>query len=251
MAPSVAIATGTNEDSMLRRVSFALSIAAAASLAGCGRQITPEPALTNLAGKVLIRFRTVGPMDFNTYDYQIVLDTCGGGTPHPNVALTTYKDFSYSFNVGSTTSFGASTVRPILLQYALRTNNLNPQLVPLDPSTTTLISNSNGQNTEFTLIFARASLDNPLQIAQPCPSTPPNADKFGQSTTWSLNFFTIATGNNPVSDSLGSAGPNDTSYTFSIDTTQAISSLPVPKNPGIPISPSAAALATGEIENYL
>lgn len=239
---------------MLRGVSFALGIAAAVSLAGCGRQITPEPTTTDLAGKMVIRFTTAGPMDLSNFNYQIVFDTCGGGTPYPNVALTTYKDYSYSFYVGpGLYNFGPTgTAQPNLVQYILRTNNLNPHLVPLDPSTTQLTPNYGGSPNEFELIFARSQLENPLQITPVCPSTPANPDASGQSTTWKLNFFTSQAGNTPVLDSLGSGGPSDVTYNgLVIDTTQNSPNLVV-KQTDIsgPPSNQAAQIVGGEVDNY-
>ncbi len=176
MAPSVAATNGIVEDIMLRRaalVSFALAITL---VVACGRQVTPDPGLTNgnlnLSGRMVVRFRTNGPMDFTKYTYAIVVDTCGGGTPFPNAFATTFNDYSFSFLVGGI--YGVAG--PALFQYIITpgvANSLNPQQVPLGASTTQFLTNSNQQNSEFQLTFVRQQLNNPLQVAQPCPNITP------------------------------------------------------------------------------
>ena len=158
---------------MLRRAAIGTFAAAILLVVACGREITPEPTSSggngNLAGHIDLRFRVNGTLAFSTYDYQIVIDTCGQGVPYPNPATNSYKNYSYSFNIG-TSPFGVATVYPILIQYKLTTgsNGLTPLPVPLSPSLVSLNTNSNGQGSEFELIFDRAQLDNPLALTQPC-----------------------------------------------------------------------------------
>lgn len=158
---------------MLRRAAVGTFVAAILLVVACGRQITPEPSSSNsnLAGHVVVRFRVAGQLAFSTYDYQILVDTCGQGVPYPNPAVNSYNNYSYSINVG-TSPFGVSTVYPVLVQYlhTTGTNGLNPQVVPLSPSLVALNTNSNGQGNEFELIFDREFLDNPKQVGQPCPT---------------------------------------------------------------------------------
>jgi hypothetical protein len=154
---------------MLRRaalVTFAFTILLAVA---CGRQITPFPNLDNLAGHVVLRFRVNGTLAFSTYDYQIVIDTCGQGVPYPNPATNSYKNYSYSFNVG-TSPFGVLSVYPVLIQYTLTTglSGLTPLTVPPNPSYESFTSNDNGEGNEFELIFDRELLDNPKNLSQPC-----------------------------------------------------------------------------------
>ncbi len=158
---------------MLRRAAVGTFVAAILLVVACGRQITPSPSSSNsnLAGHIDLRFRVNGPLAFSTYDYQVVINACGGGVPYPNPATTSYKNYTYSFNVG-TSPFGVLQVYPILLQYKLTTgsNGLTPLPVQPNPSFESLNTNSNGQGTEFELIFDRQLLDNPLGVSQPCPS---------------------------------------------------------------------------------
>ncbi len=184
---------------MLRRtalVSFALAIVV---VAACGRQVTPDPSLknTNLAGRMVIRFRTNGPMDFTKYTYAVVIDTCGGGTPYPDAFATTFNNYSFSFLIGGI--YG--TAGPALVQYIITpgtSNSLNPQQVPLGASTTQFVPNSNQQNSEFQLTFVREQLNNPLQVAQPCPNITP-APNGNATVTPSMSPGASPTGTVPPS----------------------------------------------------
>jgi hypothetical protein len=64
--------------------------------------------------------------------------------------------------------------RPILREYYLNGGTL--RYVPvnnLSPSTTQFSPNDNGQGNEMELIFERADLENPNNIAEPCPNATP------------------------------------------------------------------------------
>ncbi len=279
---------------MLRRaalVSFALAITL---VVACGRQVTPDPGLKNnnlnLSGRMVVRFRTNGPMDFTKYTYAIVVDTCGGGTPFPNAFATTFNDYSFSFLVGGI--YG--TAGPALFQYIITpgvANSLNPQQVPLGASTTQFATNTNQQNSEFQLTFVRQQLNNPLQVAQPCPniapanaptasasagsspSASPTATATGavsptasatpipmppnsQPTTlnqrfWYFNFFTIDTQTRTIVDSLGIGGAQDTSFNGVGIAVDVSNNYPIFKQTGgIKPSDAAAQLAGGEIDNF-
>lgn len=286
---------------MLRRPALVTFASAALLVAACGHQVTPEPSLNgqgnNLTGSILIRFRTVGMMNPSMYDYQIVLDACGGNTPYPNPNTTTYLAYTFSFNVG-TSPFGVSTTFPILLQYIVTPgtqNQLNPQIVRTSVSEATLTPNDNGQGNEFTLVFPRALLNAPLgPSALPCSSSlvspapvpvsptptstatsttsPPVPSPTGTSpspspsptgtspaaptnlaNTWKFNFFTINASSGQVLDSLGTGGPTDTSYNQAVIDTTTTNQTPIIKQTDITGAPSdpAAAIAGGEIDNYL
>ena len=258
---------------MLRRAALVTFASAVIFAAACGHQVTPSPSANgqgnNLAGSMLIRFRTVGQMNFTKYDYAIVINTCGGNTPYPNVYATTFLNYIFSFDIG-VTRFGAATAFPVLVQYILRpgtSNQLNPQNVPISPSETTLTLNSNGQNNEFTLTFPRALLADPLgPSAFPCSSSPlqpttppttpssPNAQPTTQAQSrWAFNFLTINTATQQVQDSLGLGGPTDTSYNSAVIDTTTTNAQPVNKQADIagPPADTAAQLAGGEIDNTL
>ncbi len=226
-------------------------------------------------------------MNFSMYDYQIVIDACGGGTPYPNPNTTTYLNYTFSFNVG-TSPFGLATTFPILIQYIVTpgtSNQLNPQIVRTSSSQTTLTPDDNGQNNEFTLVFPRALLDAPLgPSALPCsssrvspaPATPmpsptgtsgaspspspmstTSAAPTNLASTWRFNFFVIdpAALNSPthgVLDSLGAGGPADTSFNQAVIDTTTQNNNPIIKQTDITGLPNdtAARIAGGEIDNY-
>jgi len=262
---------------MLRRAAVISFTFAIVLVVACGRQVTPEPGLknTNLAGRMVVRFRTNGAMDFTKYTYAIVIDTCGNGTPYPDAFATTFNNYSFSFLVGGI--YG--TAGPALVQYIITpgtSNSLNPQQVPLGASTTQFVTNSNQQNSEFQLTFVRQQLNNPLQVAQPCPNIPapgtgaapaatptataaaspgfiaPNA----QPTTlaqrfWYFNFFTIDNATRQVVDSLGVGGARDASFNgigIAVDTTN---NYPIFRQAGstLPADPMAQ-IAGGQIDNF-
>jgi hypothetical protein len=251
-APTSATASADHEEiTPLRRVLVAaITLVLMFGLPGCGRQVTPEPASSNLAGKMVIRFRTNGAMDFTHFNYVIVFNTCNqGGEPYPNAFATTFTSYSYAFAVGPNFG-GGQLVLPTLFQYILVTgsqNQLNPQPVTINPSTTQFIPNSNGSNTEFSLTFPRALLSNPLAAPNNgCPA----AAAF--SSTWFINFFTIDALSH-VQDSLGIGAANDNTFSFSVDTTQSLQ-LPVNRPAGVnglPSNPSAQiASSAGEVDNF-
>ncbi len=241
---------------LLRRAAFVVIAIFALGLPvlGCGHQVTPERIDTNLAGKMVVRFRTNGPNDFTNLNYVVVLNTCGvGGEPYPNAYTTNSANYSYAFAAGANFG-GPQIVLPVLLQYVFTTGRLNPQQVVLSPSTTQFIPDDDGTGTEFQLIFTRAQLNNPLAVASPCPNgvqpTPmPTTPPQFNSPTWYINFFTIDSSNH-VQDSLGIGGANDTTFSLPVDTTMQFSdALQRPAGSILPSNPSAQ-IAGGEIDNY-
>jgi hypothetical protein len=225
---------------MLRRASLAFFVLALGLAVACGRQVTPSPTFNNnLAGKILIKFRTVGSLDFTQFDYWIVFNTSGqGGEPYAAALQAgNDKNFSYAFVIGPQTG-GAGTVLPALVQFytipgvgpRFRTFTVNPSLTSLQP-------NSNGQGTEFTLTFARSQLALPPPTqptggpspsaspsASPTPSptgsvqpssapTPQSSPTAASQSTWFVNMFTTDSSNPPhVLDALG-LGATDQTFT--------------------------------------
>jgi hypothetical protein len=241
---------------MLVRRALIAFIVVGLAFAGCGRQITPDRLYSDgLSGKMLIDFRVVGQLDLTDYNYVIVLNTCGvGGEPYPNTYTTTFTNYSYAFALGASYQ-GGSTISPNLYQYVVGSNNqLNPRPVLLGASTTQLVIDELGNGQDFQLIFTRAQLDNPLQVAAPCPNATPQPGATGapgNSPNWYINFFTIDT-NNHVQDSLGLGCAQDTSFKFEINT--AISSQNAYTRPvqGLGCLPSNtnAQIAGYEIDSY-
>ncbi|HTX60443.1 MAG TPA: hypothetical protein VMH02_12315, partial [Verrucomicrobiae bacterium] len=150
-----------------------LAIVAAAS---CGQQVTPNPpglgAGGNDPGYISVKFDVAAPFDFSNFEYWIVFNTSGnGGTPYANTQFNGgFLNYSFAWFVGG--RFGTVQSPPVLLQYYLTpgsTTNVGTQqiVVPLNLATLTL--NSNGQNSQFTLLFSRTLFDRP-PIGSPTPS---------------------------------------------------------------------------------
>jgi hypothetical protein len=269
---------------MLRRIALASFALAVAFVVACGHDVTPIPiGEGNLAGKVVVTFRTTGPMDLINDTYAIVIDTCGEGTPHPNVYGGSFDGYSYAFLIGGTS--GQSL--PVLEQFILgsdQQNALNPQIIGADPNFETFTPNYEGLTNQFQLIFARAQLDNPDRIAQPCPNITPtpktgaapssasSASAASSATSapsaaaspiassmpttaaqvdWYVNFFTLDTAARTVLDSLGEYGVSDTIYPSPTIDTQVTRAYPVVKTPGGTGGPTTATqIEGGEIDNY-
>lgn len=232
--------TNTSGDA-IRCASFLTSLALAIVATGCGRQITPEPITNNLVGEVVVRVTTAGTLDFNTYTYAIALDTCGPSVPYPQAAFTGYLSYSYVFFIGGF----AGTAAPELFEYYFNSGNITTLPVNnLNPSTTAFVPNFNGQNSQFQFTFLRSDLNNPLNIAQPCPS--------GMAqTTWVFNVITFDK-NRVAIDSLGPGGATDSSFPgIKVDTTTTNTNGPVFRLPGYPVVPAAAQLLSAEVDNYL
>ncbi|MBC5811076.1 MAG: hypothetical protein GIW95_09560 [Candidatus Eremiobacteraeota bacterium] len=242
-----ATASAVHEECLpLRRAAIVLILVAALGMADCGRQVTPDPtSFTNLSGKMVIRFRTKGPMDFNNFNYVMVFNTCGvGGEPYPNAFNTTFTNYSYAFAIGATYGIAGAA----LFQYVLApgsSNQLNPLPVSNGAGTTQLVLNDNNANNEFQLTFARGLLNNPLN-QKVCQNTPAGTP----TNLWYINFFTLDK-NGIVQDSLGVGGPNDNSFSFNIDvTTNSQNPLFRPAGPALPSNP-AAQIDGGEIDTFL
>jgi len=162
---------------MLRRVAIVSFAIAALLVVACGHQVTPSPnpLNNNLSGHVVIKFDTVGQLDFTDFTYAIIIDTCGTNPPTPYPQAFTSGSlfaFSYAFFIGG--KFG--TALPQLVEYFVNPNSngtIQSVDVPENPSLEQLQLDDNGQGNEFELIFDRAELDNPLNQAQPCPLLSP------------------------------------------------------------------------------
>lgn len=230
---------------MIRRLGLAVLVIAMA-LAACGRQVTglnaTGPGGTSIpSGQMLIRFKTLRPMDFTTYRYVIVFNTSGNGQePYPNAFQTGFKNFSYAFVVGGPAGL-AST--PQLLQYYLQpgtSSGLSTFNVTIPTQTLSFVPNSGSDPAtgEFQITFNRLLLNQPNPAGTPPPTAAPVATPtpasgptpaptptapLVQPTTpaqrsWNINFITTDAGGTPI-DSLGLGANQDTSFNLQIDTT--------------------------------
>jgi hypothetical protein len=273
---------------MLRSIGLALSLVAI-MLAACGRQVTfPKPGtIAGLpAGNMLIRYTVQGTFDFTDYSYAIVFNTSGnGGTPYANTQFNGgFLNYSFAWFVGG--KFGTVQSPPVLLQYYLTpgsTTNVGTQqiVVPLNLATLTL--NSNGQNSQFTLLFTRSLFDRP-PIGSPTPSPVPSPTPLPSGVTpspsptplpsgvtpspspapsnscsvqytyicdiWYVNFFVLDQNGVPL-DALGLNGRNDTSFSLPLPTNMVfdyVNQLTVPAGAISNGNPNAS-IAGGEIKN--
>lgn len=229
---------------MLRKLALSVLITTII-LVACGRQVTPNPPTgpTNgvQAGHMLIKFRTANPMNFNTVRYLIVFNTSGnGGAPYTNAYNTGYKNMNFVLAVGGS----GGSVAPAAYQIipAPIGSGGQPYQQPLNAtgSQLALTLNTNGANTEFTIVLDRTLL---FGVGTPAPTTAPQS-------TWQVNFFTTDTSSNPL-DALGTGGATDTSFRLDLPVNTTFDFQPELTVPvgatqaGIP----AAQLAGGEITN--
>ena len=238
---------------------------------------------------MLIRFRVAGTFDFTNYSYAIVFNTTGqGGTPYANTYLAGFLNYSFGWFVGG--AFGTVQSPPVLVQYYLTpgsTTNVGTAqiVVPLQQAQLTL--NSNGNNSEFTLLFQRVLLDRP-PFGQATPSPSPSPIPSGSATptasgaptsgptvtpspspsptpgpnpcgngqyqficsNWFVNFFVLDRNGVPL-DALGVNGRNDTSFILPLPTQTFFDYVqPLTKPAGaITNGNPNATIAGGEIVN--
>jgi hypothetical protein len=282
---AVASASHSKRPAPVRAVALAAFALAAGTVAACGHQVTPEPNLANsdLAGDVFLRFDTVAPLNFSSFSYAVIINTCGSGAvPYPNVFGTSFLSYSYGFFVGGSIA-GSSQVS--LIQYYFNGGNVTQLPIPLNPSQVQFNPDSNGLGTEFTLTFSRSLLNNHFNIGQPCPNvtqppatpvptgaTPaptagPTTAPTGGATavptasanpypttaaqsTWIFNYMTFNTSRQPQ-DSLGPGGPNDTQFQGVDIDVNTLTLMPIFRQQDqAPPSNQSAQIAGGEIDNY-
>lgn len=247
-------------------------------VSACGRQVTPDRAGTGAGGLspgfMSVKFRVNGTFNFSQYQYMVVFNTTGDGTtPRANGQQTNYVGYSFALSIGG--SGGSTQVIPY--QYyrppgAPSTQQPVLQALPFTPQQVIYIPNSNGQGTEFTVIFDRnlffgigtpapssAPSASPSASPSPSPSGSPSASPSptpiasnAPATVWNFNYFVAQPNQNglpiPV-DSLGIGGPNDTSYqSANLDTTQSFDTTFFVQAGNHPSDPSAQ-ISGGEIAN--
>ena len=239
---------------MIRRLGFVLLVTALI-VSACGRQVTPNRAGSTASGLqsgfMSVKFRVAQPFNFSNYKYVVIFNTNGdGNTPHPLGQLNNFLDYSFALVVSG--SGGVASVQAI--QYARPGSPTQAPahiLIPTTPQQLQLTVNTNGANTEFTIIFQRVIANgvlpsgptaSPTASAAPTatptltPSPAPSPTASGSSSpspvpsptasptfasTWLFNYFITDLNDVPL-DSLGQGGPTDTSFVSpQLDTTQA------------------------------
>ena len=230
---------------MLRTLAVTIFLAALV-LVDCGRQVTPNPPGVGngvLPGFLFVRYDTANPMDFTNVRYLIAFNTSGnGGVPYTNAYNTGYVNYSFIITVAGTNGFVAPQVCQIIRQQG---GGVTCQPEQFSPSQVILTLNTNGSNTEFTLMFDRRLFFGipPASPTPPPPTTQPQSN-------WTFNFITTDNSFHPL-DALGIGGPMDTSFNVPLPvstTFDFLQQLTVPAGATKAGTP-AAQLAGGEIIN--
>jgi hypothetical protein len=232
---------------MIRRLGL-LVLMVALIVSACGRQVTPNPPTAEtggvIPGYVLVRFTMNAQLNFTNYNYDIVFNTSGaGGTPYANGPQTLYQNYSFAFIVGGN---GLTLGQPQLIQYVSQGKGVPPRQinVPYVGQQVFFTQNSNGQGTQFSIMFSRALFNgvtigspspcvssspsptpstspsasptpSPSPSASPSPSPSPSAGPTpcqSFSNTVFVNFFTTQPAGGVVLDAMGQGGPNDVSF---------------------------------------
>ena len=194
---------------------------------------------------MLIRFRVAGPLDFVNVEYLIVFNTTGNQVePYPQANLTGYQNYSFAFVVGG----NQYTSEPLLYQYYLApgtTSGIQLFRITIPPQLINYVPNSGGNPSgggEFTIDFDRSLLYGVNPGGSPTPGTttapsggptatpspgatavatlnPNVAPTTAAQQTWAINFITAQPNGVPI-DSMGGGGPTDTTFSFTVDTSQ-------------------------------
>jgi hypothetical protein len=215
------------EEIKVRRLVTGVVVAAMMVLSGCGRQVTglnqPNAGGIVPAGQTLIRFETAGPLDPQNLTYLIVFNTSGNGQQPYALGYqnSDFRTWSTYFIVGGGTGFATA---PGLYQVYQDPSSGNGNKVQIVYPTSQVnfqpsIPTANAQY-GFQITFNRCLLDIPVPSANPPPPVSSNRvcpPYTYIATNWNVSLFTIDRTGSPV-DSLGTAGPSDTSYKFQFDT---------------------------------
>jgi len=221
-------------------------------LAACGRQVTglnAPNAGSIQAGHMLIRFRVAGPLDFTNVQYLMVFNTSGNQVePYPQANLTGFLNYNFALVVGGT----QYTSQPLLFQYYLApgtTSGIQLFRITIPPQLINYVADSGGNPTgggEFTINFDRSLLYgvNPSGSPTPVPASPTPTPTAAASATptagatlnpnvqpttaaqqvWAINFITTAPNGVPI-DSMGIGGPTDTTFSYTVPTTQSVDNV--------------------------
>ncbi|HEY5258770.1 MAG TPA: hypothetical protein VIJ12_10390 [Candidatus Baltobacteraceae bacterium] len=266
---------------MVRKLAL-FFIVTAIIVSACGRQVTPDRAGTTPSGLnpgfMQIKFRVQAPFDFSNYRYVIVFNTSGTGTaPYANGANTNYLNYSFEFIVGGT---GGVLGGPALYEFYNQTVGgghtvPQPVQIPYSPGTQLIFNpNSNGQNTEFSIIFDRALLygipltpspapttaptqgvtPTPVPTTTPIPGTPGPQPTTATQSIWYYNFFTAQQNGTQLIplDALGNNGVNDVTFGpgNSLDTQASFDITYTVPAAGVPSGATPSTTLTGsEISN--
>ena len=216
---------------------------AALIASACGRQVTPTRSGVGpgglQSGFMSVKFRVQSAFNFSSDSYGVVFNTSGTEvTPLPVTLANNYAGYSMAIVVGG--SGGTVQALPYFF-FRPNTTSQIPVLYPIGATPQQLIfqPNTNGQGTEFTVIFDRVlalfsatTTPTPRPTPTTSPTASPSASPSGSpspsptssgvtvSNLWNYNFFVVqgqvqqfeSQGSLTIIDSLGAGGPNDTTY---------------------------------------
>jgi len=212
---------------------------AALIASACGRQVTPDRSGVGPGGLqpgfMSVKFRVQTGFNFSTDSYGIVFNTSGDGvTPLPVTVANNYAGYSMAIVVGGS---GGTVQALAYYYYRPSTTSQIPVLYPIGATPQQLIlqPNTNGQGSEFTVIFDRVLAlfsATTTPTPSPTPTTSPSTSPSGSpspsptssgvtvSNDWNFNFFVVSgqvqqfesQGSLTIIDSLGAGGGNDITY---------------------------------------
>jgi hypothetical protein len=221
-------------------------------VAGCGRQVTPNPPGLGPGGAppgyLNVFFDTSAPFNFSQYQYMIVFNTTGDGrTPSTDTFQTNWDGYSYALiALGNGVSSFAEPIRYVR-------SNQNPHVPPFPqrlgstPQQFSYNLDTNGTGSEFSILVQKQVFS-----ATPSPSGTPTPPP---SSVWTFNAFVAAPsqGNLVFADSMGAGGPIDPQFVspklcmlqqfdntyFALDTNisdpaSEIVSIEIANNPAVP-----------------
>ena len=262
---------------MIRRVSFVTGSVAALMASACGRQVTPNRAGVGpgglQSGFMSVKFRVQSAFNFSSDSYAIVFNTSGSGvTPLPQTFSNNFAGYSMAIVVGGV---GGSVQAQAYYYYRPNTTSQIPVLYPIGATPQQLIfqPNTNGQGTEFTVIFDRvlalfsatttptpspsaSASASPSASPSTSPSPSPTSSGVAVANLWNFNFFVLGgqqanyQPQGTILDSLGQGGPNDNTYTspqLDVSTAFDTGAFYAQTGGGHPSIPDA--LAGGDIAN--
>ena len=191
-----------------------------------------------------VKFQVAQPFDFTKYSYVVVFNTSGNLiTPVASATQNGYAGFYFAIAVS-----GGGSPTATAWFYDRSGGVTQPFLrsIPFVQQDLQLVSvNSNGTNTQFTILFRRNLA---YSFATPSPSV--------NSANWNFNYFVTAgqfgPGSSTVVDSLGHSpsGATDTTYASpTLNTATAFDTGNFQPLVGPPPADQSSQIVSGDIQN--
>jgi hypothetical protein len=204
-------------------------------------------------GYTLIRFATVGQLDFQNVSYLVVLNTSGNGQqPYAQGLNSDFKNWSVYFLVGGGANYANF---PGLFQVYQDPASGTPKSTSYPFATGTVtFQNTLPSGNGFQIGFNRCIVDRPPPSTTPPPTPSPNLDCTTYqfiAPVWQISLFTLDRTQSPV-DSLSLNGPNATDYKFppnGLNTAQLVTTLNFSKPANSTVQNSSAQISGVEVFN--